>query len=218
MKNGNPSEEIDSNGVERYLSIKGSFTWGKQLKPDYIWFNGTASHYLIGDTLDPARTLKINELHGSPEDPGSKIYPVKIFRAKQIYDKENNYLIQPKTVSTKPGDGGYWKEFNWQRASEEGMKRFHLPYSGQYGFIETEMYWPLNHMVSPKDQSVKCIECHTRENGRLASITGIYIPGRDYHPWIEMFGGGLVMCSFAGIMIHGSIRIITSRKKKEGSS
>jgi len=47
------------------------------------------------------------------------------------------------------------------------------------------MYWPVNHMVSPKEQAVKCVECHTRENGRLANLTGFYIPGRDYNPWVE---------------------------------
>ena len=46
------------------MSIKGSFVWGKNLKPDYVWFNGTASHYLIGDTVDPSQPLKINELYG----------------------------------------------------------------------------------------------------------------------------------------------------------
>jgi hypothetical protein len=197
------------------MSIKGSFVWGKQLKPDYIWFNGTATHYLVGDTFDPSKPLKLNELYGSYDDPDAKIYPVKIHRANQIYDTKNNYLIQPKTVSNKPGDGGYWKEFNWQRAAEEGMKLVNLPYSGKYGFTETEMYWPINHMVSPKEQAVKCVECHTRENGRLANLSGFYIPGRDYNPWVELLGGGIIMLTFAGVILHGGARIVMSRKRKD---
>ena len=59
---------------------------GKNLKPDYIWFNGTASHYLVGDTFDPSKPLQLNELYGSYDDPDAKIYPVKIHRANQIYD------------------------------------------------------------------------------------------------------------------------------------
>ena len=55
------------------------------------------------------KPLKINELYGSYDDPDSKIIPVKIHRTKQIYDTQNHYLIQPKTVSTADGDGGYWK-------------------------------------------------------------------------------------------------------------
>jgi len=214
LKDGQPYEEKDSAGTDVYMSIKGSFKWGRQLKPDYIWFDGTASHYLIGDSLDPSKPVKLNELYGSYDDPDAKIYPVKIHRAKQIYDSENHYLIQPKTVSNKQGDGGYWREFNWQRAAEEGMKQIDLPYSGRYGFVETEMYWPINHMVSPKEKTVKCTECHTRENGRLAGLGGFYMPGRDYNSWVEYLGGGILALTLGGVILHGSVRLVMSRKRK----
>jgi octaheme c-type cytochrome (tetrathionate reductase family) len=218
LKDGKPYEETDSNGTDIYMSIKGSFRWGKNLKPDYIWFNGTASHYLIGDTIDPSVPVKINTLYGSYDDPESKIVPVKIHRAKQIYDMTYNYLIQPKTVSTKEGDGGFWKEFNWNRAAEEGMKRIDLPYSGKYGFVETEMTWPINHMVSPKAKTVPCIECHTRNSSRIASLTGFYIPGRDYTSWVDNLGAGLILLTLAGVLVHGGVRIAASRKQKENNA
>jgi octaheme c-type cytochrome (tetrathionate reductase family) len=215
LKAGKPYEVKDSSGTDVYMSIKGSFVWGRKLNPDYLWFNGTASHYLIGDTLDPSRPLKMNELYGSYDDPDAKIYPVKIHRANQIYDTENRYLIQPKTFSSKPGDGGYWSEFNWQRAAQEGMKQINLPYSGHYGFVETEMYWPVNHMVSPKEQAVGCTECHTRANGRLASLTGFYIPGRNYSSWVETLGLVILALTLASVALHGTIRILVSRNRKE---
>ena len=215
LKDGEPYEEKDSNGTDVYMSIKGSFTWGKDLQPDYLWFNGTASHYLIGDTLDPSKPVKMNELYGNYDDPDSKVCPVKIHRAKQIYDTQNKYLIQPKTVSARPGDGGFWKEFNWQRSAEEGMKLVNLPYSGHYGFVETEMYWPVNHMVSPKEQTVRCAECHTRENGRLANLGGFYLPGRDFNPWVEYLGSGIIALTLGGVLLHGSVRLIMNRKRKE---
>lgn len=217
LRNGKPYEEKDTNGTDVYMSIKGSFVWGKQLKPDYVWFNGTASHYLLGDSLDPAQVLQINTLYGSYDDPDSKIYPVKIHRAKQIYDLGNNYLIQPKLVEVKAGDGGFWKEFDWQRATEEGMKQVHLPYSGTYGFVETEMYWPINHMVSPKEQAVQCNECHTRDSGRLASVAGFYMPGRDYNPLVEQLGVAILLLTLAGVVVHGTARIVTRRKRKESN-
>ena len=215
LKDGKPYEETDSNGTDVYMSIKGSFVWGKNLKPDYIWFNGTASHYLVGDTIDPSVPVKINTLYGSYNDPDSKIVPVKIHRANQIYDAQYKYLIQPKTVSTKEGDGGYWKEFDWNRASEEGMKIINLPYSGKYGFVKTEMTWPVNHMISPKNKTVPCADCHTRNNGRIASLNGFYIPGRDYTFLVEYLGTGLILITFAGALIHGGVRIAVSRKQKE---
>jgi hypothetical protein len=215
LRNGKPYEETDSNGVVTYSSEKGSFAWGKNLMPEYIWFNGTASHYLIGDTLDPSIPVKMNQLFGSYDDPDAKIYPVKIHRGKQIYDVENKYLIQPKTVSTKQGDGGYFKEFNWQRSVEAGMKLINLPYSGKYGFVETEMTWPINHMVSPKTTTVQCGECHTRDRGRLAKLGGFYMPGRDYNSWVEYLGGGALILTLAGVLLHGGARIVIGRKRKE---
>jgi len=70
-------------------------------------------------------------------------------------------------------------------------------------------------MVSPKSQTVQCTECHTRENGRLANLSGFYIPGRDYNSWIEWLGTGLIVLTLAGVVLHGSARIIVSRKRKE---
>jgi len=216
LKGGEPYEEKDASGADVYMSIKGSFVWGRQLKPEYAWSNGTASHYLIGETFDAGKPLQINELHGDYADPDAKIIPVKIHRAKQIYDTEFKYLIQPKTVSNRPGDGGYWKEFNWNRAAEEGMKEVGLPFSGKYGFAQTEMTWPINHMVSPKAQTVGCTECHTRKDGRLAKLGGFYMPGRDSNTWIERIGGSLVLLTLVGVGAHGGGRAWASHKRKGG--
>jgi octaheme c-type cytochrome (tetrathionate reductase family) len=216
LRDGKPYEEKNEDGVDTYMSIKGSFVWGKNIKPEYAWSNGTASHYLLGDKVEPGKVVKMNELFGSYQDPEAKIIPVKIHRGKQIYDTENKYLIQPKTVSTTAGDGGYWKEFNWDRAAEEGMKAVGLPWSGHTGFIETEMVWPVNHMVSPKGQTVGCAECHVREGGRLAALGGFYIPGRDSNLWIERLGKLVLLLTFAGVVVHGGARIVISRRRKGG--
>jgi len=95
------------------------------------------------------------------------------------------------------------------------MKLVNLPYSGHYGFVETEMYWPVNHMVSPKEQTVRCAECHTRENGRLANLGGFYLPGRDFNPWVEYLGSGIIALTLGGVLLHGSVRLIMNRKRKE---
>jgi len=216
LKDGKPFEVKDSSGSIVYTSTKGTFKWGRNLKPDYVWFNGTASHYLTGDTFDPSVPLKINQLFGSYNDPDSKIVPVKIHRTQQIYDTKYNYLIQPKTVSTVVGDGGYWREFNWIRASEEGMKLVNLPFSGKYGFAETEVYWPINHMVAPKAQTVSCIECHIRQNSRLAGLPGFYMPGRDFSRWIELLGFSIFGATLIGIVVHGGLRLYLNLKRKRG--
>jgi octaheme c-type cytochrome (tetrathionate reductase family) len=156
-------ESKDEYGMETYSKIKGEFVWAKNVKPTYLWYNGQANYYRFGDKIDPSKPVLLNELTGSIKDPNSKIAPFKVMRGKQIYDTKNSYLIVPKLF----GDGGYWKTFDWNLASENGMKEIDLVYSGEYGFVETEMFWPINHMVVSKDNALKCTNCHGRSADRM---------------------------------------------------
>lgn len=219
LKDGKPFEIDDKDGNHTYLSIKGSFTWGTNVKPDYVWFNGTADHYLIGDTVsDTTKPLQVNTLNGSYSDPESKITPVKIHKARQPYDPVNKMLIQPKLFADKKGEGALWKDFDWVRASRIGMEEVGLPFSGQLSFIRTEMTWPVNHMVSTKDKTVSCSECHSRNESRLAGLNDFYMPARDHSPVIDTAGKWIIFLSIMGIFAHGSLRIFSNRKqRKEGS-
>ena len=213
LKNGEPYSEEDSLGNHTYLSIKGSFVWKKNVKPDYIWFNGTASHYLKGDIVqDTTDVLILNQLHGSYVDDESKIFPVKIHLARQPFDPVNRMLIQPKLFAEKKGEGAFWKDFNWQTASEIGMKESNLPYSGKITFIKTGMYWPVNHMVADKENTVQCNECHTRSDSRLAGLTDFYLPGRDYSAPIDIAGKWILILTIVGVFIHATIRILSYKK------
>ena len=215
LKDGKPYEIDDKDGNHVYLSIKGSFKYEKNLKPDYVWFNGTAEHYLLGDKVkDTTKTLEINTLNGSYADKDSKIIPVKIQRTIQPYDPINKILIQPKLYADKKGEGAFWKDFNWEKAAEVGMKDVGLPFSGKVSFIKTKMYWPLNHMVSTKDLTVQCTECHTRENSRLASLTDFYMPARDYSSFIETAGYLIILLTLISVLSHGAVRIFSSKKMK----
>lgn len=146
----------------KYLKIKGSFIYEGNIVPSYDWYAGTAERYLLGDPIDPAGVTKINDPIGDITDPQAKIWPFKIHTATQIYDAVNNYLLVPKTV----GEGGYWTTFDWDLAAQLGSEQTGLDYSGEYGFTETVMYWPITHMVAPAEQALRCTDCHSA-NGRL---------------------------------------------------
>jgi octaheme c-type cytochrome (tetrathionate reductase family) len=152
----------DEFGKETYSKMKGDFKWARNVKPDYRWYNGQASYYQFGDIIDTNAVVKLNTLHGSRGDSTSRIAPFKKMLGKQIYDSRKNYLIVPKLF----GEGGYWKNYDWNLASQLGMKEINLEYSGQFSFIETEMYWPINHMVASKDKALKCTTCHAKA-GRM---------------------------------------------------
>lgn len=145
-----------------YLKIKGSFVYESDFMPDYAWYNGNADRYLLGDEIDPTQTTVLNQPLGDISDPTAKIWPFKIHTARQIYDTQNNILLQPKTV----GEGGFWTDFDWDQAARLGAEAAGLDYSGEYGFAETEMYWALTHMVQPQENALQCADCHS-ENGRM---------------------------------------------------
>ena len=215
LKDGQPYVEEDSMGNDSYMSIKGSFVWKKNVVPDYVWFNGNADHYLFGDTIDPSKPVIMNPLKGSHDDGESKIIPVKIFNADQIYDLQYKTLIQPKLYAPAKGDSAYWQDFDWNTASAAGMKRVGLPYSGKYGFVRTVMYWPVNHMVAPKEQSLQCADCHNRNNSRLAALKDFYMPGRDNNPGLDKIGGILLVLVLVGVFLHAVARFIANNIRLE---
>lgn len=145
-----------------YLKIKGSFVYERGFMPEYLWYNGTADRYLLGDIINPLESTLINEPLGGIDDADSKLWPFKVHYANQIYDAGYNYLLQPKTV----GEGGYWTDFDWDQAARLGAEATGMAYSGEFGFAPTEMYWTLSHMVAPKESALQCDNCHG-ENGRM---------------------------------------------------
>ena len=198
--------EHDSLGNVTYKSPKGSFEWDTHVTPDYVWFNGTGENTVYGDIIqDTTQILKINKLYGSYDDPKAQIVPVKIHRGKQIFDPVNKMLIVPHVYGHD--STAYKVGLDWDIAAKKGMKAAGLPYSGKYSFIETEMYWPLNHMVSPNEDALKCINCHSKD-GRLASLDGFYMPGRDQSSLLDMLGIGLILAAIGGVIIHGVIRLM----------
>lgn len=83
LRESEPFEVKDDAGNLSYTSKKGTFQWQQNVKLEYIWFNGTAGHYLLGDAVAADKPIQINSLHGSYDDPDAKIYPVKIHRGRQ---------------------------------------------------------------------------------------------------------------------------------------
>jgi octaheme c-type cytochrome (tetrathionate reductase family) len=139
-----------------YLKAKGKFEYQKNLMPEYHWYDGTAEHYILGDVIDTNQIVSVTHPNGDVNNPRAKIWPFKVHRGKQIYDTQFKRLIAPKTY----GEGGYWTEFDWDKAARLGSEIVGLPYSGAYGFIATEMYWPITHMVASKEKALQCVDCH----------------------------------------------------------
>ncbi len=140
-----------------YLKTKGGFVYERNILPTYLWFNGNNAYcYIVGDPVNPDGVTYINKPAGNINDPRAKIFPFKVMKTIQPYDLVNGYLLSPITA----GEGGYWHDFNWDKAFRLAEERLGLPYSGQYGWATTEMFNPQTHMVAPAQDALQCNDCH----------------------------------------------------------
>lgn len=206
LKDGKPYKTKDSFGKHDYMSIKGQMKWAKNVRPEYFWFNGAISSVTTADMIDPGQTVKVSWPEGSRDDPNSRIYPFKVHRGRQPYDKINKTLLAPLLS----GPNGYWKTLDWDDALSRGQKSLDLPYSHQFDFVDTTYVFPTTHMVAPKDDAVACSECHTREEGRMAALGGFYMPNRDYFDWVDSLGWIAVLGALVGVMFHGLGRFFSN--------
>ena len=151
-------------GTTQAVKGLGAFTWEKNVIPVYEWYNGNERAYMRGDKVDTNNVTPLNHPEGDITDKHSKIFPFRVHSAKQIYDKKYNYLITP--YITGKGEAAFWKTYDWDTAARKGMAFAGLPYSGEYDFTETIMYWRINHGVVPGNKALDCLECHGN-HGRM---------------------------------------------------
>ncbi|NEX11259.1 MAG: cytochrome C [Prosthecochloris sp.] len=203
----------DSSGLPVYMSKKGEFEWAKEVVPEYRWFNGEMNYVTFMTEINDSGVVAINHPDGEPGDTLSRIWPFKVHRGKQPYDRELKRFVKPKLFGPK-GSGAYWKDFDWNKSIAEGMDYAGMQYSGKYDFVETEMFWPISHMVSPKEEALSCVECHAR-NGRLQNLSGFYLPGRDTDRYLELFGLLVIVGSLAGVVVHGILRFASNKKRMQ---
>ncbi|OEU49182.1 MAG: hypothetical protein BA871_00945 [Desulfuromonadales bacterium C00003096] len=166
-------------------------------------------YVLLTDTIDSKQVVKLNRVLGDKGDADSRITPFKVHRGKQPYDKGNNTTAVPHLFGKD--QSAYWKSYDWNQAIAAGMQAAKLEYSGEYGFVETEYHYPITHMVAPAEKSLQCADCHA-EQGRLASLSGFYMPGRDRQPLVDIIGWLAVAAALLGVAGHGLLRLVYGKK------
>lgn len=209
LKEGKKYKEKGPLGTIDYMTIKGQMSWAKNVTPEYAWFDGAMNTMTVKDTIDPAQVVIVSGPVAKANDPNARIFPFKVHRGKQPYDKVNNNLLAPLLS----GKNGYWATLDWHDALTRGMQAMAVPYSGQFDFVSTTYYFPTTHMVAPKDNVVACNACHTKDGGRLEDIAGVYMPGRDRAGLLDTFGWLAVIGALLGVALHGLGRIFTNGRK-----
>lgn len=217
-KDGKPYQVKDAFGKPAYDTKKGDMKWDKNVMPEYFWYNGSISHLTLKDTIDPTGVIRISHPAGDKDDDQSRIFPFKVHRGKQPYDKVNKKLVVPHLFPKGKDDKtAYWKVYDWNKSIRFGQEYTGLPYSGEYDFVETSYVFPITHMVAPREEVVECSECHTYEGSRLAKLSGFYMPGRDRFTVLDNIGWLAAGLSLFGIAIHAISRIVAGiiQKKEE---
>jgi hypothetical protein len=210
---GKPYKHKGPFGKHDYLTIKGQMRWEKDLKPEYFWFNGSIDSLTAKDSIDPSTVVPLAHPAGEPGDRNARIFPFKVHRGVQPYDKINKTLLTPLLS----GPNGYWTTLDWVDALTRGADTLDLDFSGQFDFVKTTYVFPTTHMVAPKDNVVSCGECHTGEKSRMATIAGVYMPARDGAGLIDSLGWILVLGTLLAVSLHGLTRMFTrpNGKKEE---
>ncbi|MGM0677343.1 tetrathionate reductase family octaheme c-type cytochrome [Ectothiorhodospira marina] len=215
-ENGRPIVREDEQGRVIYDGMKGSFLWDENHVPEYRWFDGNMRYTLLGERIDPSQPVEVNFPEGTPDDPRARIWPFKVMQGRQPYDTQYEILLLAQLFGRD--DNAFWRGYDWDKAIISGMAEARragqtdATYSGSFDFVDTRMYWPVNHMVAPKEDSLSCESCHSTD-GRLADLPGPYIPGRDRHPWIEPIGWAAVILTLLGVLAHGGIRYLLHRRR-----
>lgn len=80
---------------------------------------------------------------------------------------------------------------------------------------ETAYAFPSTHMVAPKNKALNCTECHIRENGRIANLSGIYLPGRDRLQLVDTIGWLAVFGALIAVVLHGVGKLFSRNGKEE---
>lgn len=206
----------DGKELHTYLATKGDFEYGEDVVPHYAWFDGQVEYTLADEKIDPGQVVEVNKISGDPASPDSRIWPFKRMEGRQAYDAGLNHLVYTNVWGPET-DTAYWTNFDWAKAIEAGMSAAGREYSGEFGFVDTYMYWPITHMVAPAEGALECQSCHA-EGGRLANMAGFYMPGANPRSWGGLLGMAVLAAMALGVAGHLGIRLVANARRKGGEN
>jgi len=145
------------------------------VKPEYVWFDGTSYVYNIGETIEPDERgiYAMAKANGKPFDGKSQIVPIKRHLTTTALH-ESGQIIAPSIMwMFMTGD--------FDLAVEKGMEEQGL--TGTYSIVEADAEMLITHGVDPKQNAPSCIECHD-SSGKTPDGTGMVPFGKlGYQTW-----------------------------------
>jgi len=148
-------------GKPDYSPLKGDFVWETDVEPEILWYSHEWSRMVIGQNDTWTTTpVVLAAPTANIDTAGAKLYPFKKMIGNQPADMGNQRVLSPHLFGTAGGPNPYWSVWDWDLALQDGAAYTNLPYSGDWGFVETVMYLTINHEVAPSEAAKQCADCH----------------------------------------------------------
>ena len=162
----NPIPVDPITGRPTYDKKKGTFVWALDVRPTLRFHNGKWNKTMLnvneGFVDEP---VDLGSPAADRNDPDAMIYPFKKMIGDQVADTQYETVQVPhlfKASDDMPFP--YWGYYDWDLSLQDGAWYTGQNYSGELGFIDTEMLLAVNHEIAPKEQSLgannNCSDCH----------------------------------------------------------
>jgi hypothetical protein len=143
------------------------------VKPEYVWFDGTSYVYNVGETISPDETgiFHMAKANGAPFDGKSMIVPIKRhFSSMPLH--ESGKIIPPAIMwMFMTGD--------FDIAVQKGMEDQGM--SGNYSIVEADAEMLITHGVDPKEKAPSCAECHDNSGSTPDGAGMVPFDALGYH-------------------------------------
>ena len=165
-----PAEDIpkytapDGTEYPLYDKMKGNFEFANNVRPVLRYHNGkwTKTIMNVNDQFEETPVV-LSEPVGDYTEEDAMIYPFKKMVGNQVADAVNNIMLVPHLFPGN-GDNAYWQKYDWDLALQDGAAYTGQNYSGEYEFVDTEMYLEVNHEIAPPEEALgmgqNCNDCH----------------------------------------------------------
>jgi hypothetical protein len=144
------------------------------VKPEYVWFDGTSYVYNVGETIaanPETGVFNMAKANGTPFDGKSQIVPIKRHTTYMPWH-ESGKMVPPVIMwMFMTGD--------FDLAVEKGMEEQGM--SGIYSIVKADAEMLITHGVDPKEKAPSCTECHSNSGSTADGSGMIPFEALGYH-------------------------------------
>ncbi len=132
-----------------------TITLQKDVEPVYAWYNGFTRAQLPGESATRLAdgSVGIMTPQGSREDVKAKIFAFKLHKGRLPLLTAKDWLI-PITVEH------FFSNGQIDPAVKSAAKEIYGIDNANYTWVDTTRYMGIFHGVQPKEQALKCMDCH----------------------------------------------------------